>query len=172
MTAVVSFSRRSTPRWLMPALLVSLAFNLIILAALGVGLWRHGSRPDIAATPHPPNLLSFVSALPKARREELWNQTEEQRRVVLPLRLELREAREETLKLLADENFDRQRYLAAQARLLLIDQKAREAIYRLYAEIASNLTSAERQGFLHWREKRRPVQNLLDEPEKQASEQR
>jgi uncharacterized membrane protein len=174
MTAVVtSLSRHSPPRWVIPALLVSLAFNVVILAALGVGLWRHGSRVDASAAPHlAPNILSYASTLPKVRREELWNKTEDQRRIVRPLRLELREAREETLKLLAHENFDMQRYLAAQSRLLVIDQKAREAVHRLYAEIAANLTSDERHGYLRWREKRRPMQNLVDEPEKQANEQR
>ena len=87
-----------------------------------------------------------------------------------PLRRDLREAREELLKVLTAEDFDAERYQAAQARLLTVDQKAREAVYKLYAEIAAGLTSEERRQFMRWRELRRPRQNLLDEPNVQANE--
>jgi Spy/CpxP family protein refolding chaperone len=82
----------------------------------------------------------------------------------------LREAREEAVKVLVAEPFDKERFQAAQSRLLTADQKAREAIYQLYTEIAVNMTPEERHGFAQWRQKRRPMRNLLDEPEKQASD--
>jgi uncharacterized membrane protein len=172
MTAVVtSISRQSAPRWMMVALLASLAVNLAIAGATATALWRHRLHADPAGSPHLlPNILSYASTLPPERRKDLWARTEDERRLVRPLRRELREAREESLKVLAAEPFDNQRYQAAQARLLTADQRAREAVYKLYGEIAVGLTGEERQGFLKWREKRRPMQNLLDEPDKQAND--
>jgi uncharacterized membrane protein len=153
------------------ALLASLAVNLAIIGATATALWRHRQQLQTAGAPHLlPNILSYASTLSPERRKELWTRTEEERRLVRPLRRELREAREESLKMLVAEPFDNQRYQEAQARLLTADQKAREAVYKLYGEIAAGLTSDERHGFLRWREKRRPMQNLLDEPDKQASD--
>ena len=86
-----------------------------------------------------------------------------------PLRRELREAREEMVQALVAEPFDKERFHTAQAQLLVADQKAREAVHQLYAAIAANMTPEERRGFADWRQKRRPMRNLLDEPEKQAN---
>lgn len=170
MTAAAASVERRAPRWMVVALFVSLALNLIVIGAVASFVWRH--RLEFAAGPPPhlaPNLLGYTSTLPAERRKDLWSQTEEERRTVRPLRRTLREARDESLKALTAEPFDQERYLVAQSRLLAADQKAREAVYRLYGQIAVNLTAEERRGFLRWREKRRPWQNLLDEPDKQAN---
>jgi uncharacterized membrane protein len=153
------------------ALFASLALNLIVVGAVASFVWRH--RLEFAAGPPPhlaPNLLGYTSTLPAERRKALWSHTEEERRNMRPFRRALREARDESLRALTAEPFDHQRYLAAQSRLLAADQQAREAVYKLYGEIAVSLTPDERRGFLRWREKRRPMQNLLDEPEKQAAD--
>ncbi len=68
--------------------------------------------------------------------------------------------------MLTEETFDRTAYMEAQNRLLAADVKAREAVYRLYGEIAANLTAEEKRGFREWREEVRPRRNLLDEPQK------
>lgn len=167
--AVASIDRPRTPRWMAIALLTSLALNLLFIGATASFLWRH--RVERQAAPHlAPNILSYTSTLPAERRKELENRTEEGWRSVRPFRRALREAREESLKALTAEPFDQQRYLAAQSRLLAADQTAREAIYKLYGELAVILTPEERLGFLRWREKRRPMQNLLDAPDKQAAD--
>jgi uncharacterized membrane protein len=169
--AVTSLPRSPTPRWLVVALLASLALNLVVVGATAASLWRHRALSDFAGAPHvAPNLLSFATTLPQERRKELWALTDDQRRVVRPLRRDLREAREELLKVLSAESFDNEHYQAAQARLLVVDQKAREAVYKLYAEIAAGLTSEERRQFMRWREQRRARPNLLDEPDHQANE--
>src|SRR5262245_25257822 len=123
MTAVMTGLTKPTgPRWMVAALLASVGLNLVILAALGVGLWRHASRAEAAGPPHLwANLLSYTETLPKVRRDELRSRTEEERRIVRPLRTQLREVREEALKLLAADEFDRQRFEAVQARLLIAD---------------------------------------------------
>jgi uncharacterized membrane protein len=154
-------------RWLSMALLASLAVNLVLVGATGGFLWRYGQELLGGAPAHfVPNLLNYTTTLPETRRKQLWNRTEEARDIMQPLRGDLRAARNETLKILAADTFDRQEYEAAQSRLLAVDRKAREAIYRLYGEIAANLTPEERRGFIAWREKQRPRRNLLDEPQK------
>jgi uncharacterized membrane protein len=171
--AVTSISRHyAAPRWMVVALMASLAVNVIIVSAAVTTVWRHRLHVEAVGSPHlAPNLLNYASTLPAVRRDELWTRTEEERRLVRPLRRELREAREASLKVMVAEPFDEQQYQAAQARLLVADQKAREAVFKLYREIAAGMSSEERQGFLRWREKRRPMQNLLDEPDKQANGQ-
>ncbi len=163
----MDMDRPATGRWLAIALFASLAFNLILIGATGGFLWRN--RFDLAeqkAGNVVPNLLTYTSTLPESRRRELWKLTLEERQTMQPLRANLRAAREDTLKVLTSETFDRRSYEEAQARLMVADVKAREAIYRLYGEIAANLTAAEKRGFTEWRDKVRPRRNVLDEPQK------
>jgi uncharacterized membrane protein len=152
------------------ALLASLALNLVVVGATAASLWRHRLLPE-AGMRVSSNLLSYASTLPAQRRQEVWAQTEEQRRIVRPLRRDLRAARAELIEALAAEQFEAARYEAAQARLLAVDRKAREAVYKLYAEIAAALTSDERRQFMRWREMRRPKQNLLDQADQQVNGQ-
>lgn len=169
--AVTRITRQAGPRWMVIALLISVALNLVIVGAMATSLWRHRHQLEAAGATHlAPNLLGYASTLPQDRRKELWARTEEERRLVRPLRRELREAREEVLKTLVAEPFDLQQFQSAQARLLVLDQRARDAVYKLYGQIAANLTGQERHGYLSWRQNRRPIQNLLDEPDKQANE--
>lgn len=159
------------PRWMVIALFASLALNLAIAGAAVGFVWRHsGTASDAKAAHLPPNLLSYASTLPAARQKELSERAEEQRQNVRPLRRQLREAREEAVTALVAEPFDRARFQATQSALLVADQRAREAVHQLYAEIAANMTAEERRGFAAWRQNRRKMRNLLDEPEKQASD--
>ena len=171
--AAIGPAKPSAPRWMVMALFASLALNLVVAGATAGFVWRHGGRVAEAQAAHlPPNVLSYTSSLSSARQKELSALTEQQRLNVRPLRRQLREAREEVTRELVAEPFDRGRFLAAQSRLLVADQKTREAVHLLYAEIAANMTAAERRGFADWRQKRRPIRNLLDEPaDKQANGQ-
>jgi len=164
-------ARPATPRWMMIALFGSLALNLVVIGAATGFAWRHHAALQAANAPQhlAPSLLSYASTLPSERHKELSARTEEQRQNVRPLRRQLREVREEVVQALVAEPFDKQRFEAAQARLLIADQKAREAVYQLYSAIAATMTPDERRGFADWRQKRRPMRNLLDEPDKQAS---
>ena len=153
------------------ALFASLALNLIVVGATGGFVWRHSGALKSAGAPYVSrSLLSYASTLPPERLKELSDRIVEQRQQVRPLRRHLREVREEAVQALVAEPFDRDRFRAIQARLLVADQKAREAVYQLYAEMAANMTPQERRGYAEWREKRRRIRNPLDEPEKQASE--
>ena len=167
--AATRTGRPATPRWMMIALFGSLALNLIVVGAAAGFAWRHnGVQAANASQPLSPSLLSYASTLSPERHKELSARTEEQRQNVRPLRRQLREAREDVVNALVTEPFEKERYDAAQSRLLIADEKAREAVHQLYAAIAVNMTLEERRGFADWRQKRRPMRNLLDEPDKQA----
>ena len=165
--ASVDTDRPAAGRWLAIALFASVALNLVLIGATGGFLWRN--RFDLAdqrAGSVVPNLLTYTSTLPEERRKELWKLTTTERQTMQPLRAGLRAARGNAVKVLAAETFDRRAYEEARAHLMLADVKAREAIYRLYGEIAANLTAEERRGFAAWRDSVRPRRNLLDEPQK------
>ena len=169
--AAARVSGANRQRRLVTALVLSLAVNMIVIGAAAGFLLRHSSElTGTTASPLAPNLLGYASTLPETRRKDLWTRTEDERASVRPLRRALREAREEFLKSLVAEPFDPQRFSAAQDQLLEADRKARVAVHKLYAEIAANLTPAERRGYSPWRDRQRSRQNLLDEPDKQATD--
>jgi len=171
MAATAGIDDEKDRRWLVMALVLSLAVNMVLIGTAGGFLLRHsGDLAGPGAAPLIPNLLGYASTLPEERRKDLWTRTESERVGVRALRRALREAREEFHQALAAEPFDPQRFAAAQDRLLEADRKAREKVHRLYAEIAANLTAAERREFLPWREKQRLRKNLLDEPDRQTGD--
>ncbi len=171
MTAAVTemTSTRPAPRWLMPVLIGSLALNLIVIGAIGSLLWR-GEPTGHLGRRVVPNIVGYAVTLPSERVGELERLTKEEWQRVRPLRRALVEARAEAMKALTAEPFDRERFLAAQARLLAADQVSREAAFKLHTAISTNLTPEERRGFLRWRESQRPARNPLDVPEKPASD--
>lgn len=156
------------PRWMVTALVVSLALNLIVVGSIAGTMWRFRSGPPDKVTP---NLLGFASTLSAERRRELWESTEGERQKVRPFRREVRAAREATLNVLVSEPFDKQRFIDAQVRQAEAELRARDAVQKLYAELAEKMTPEERRSFRRWREKLRPPgRNLLDEPDVQAGQ--
>ena len=162
---------RRAPRWMLAALFVSLALNLVVVGSVAGAVWRFRGPPHLAGSAVTPNLLGYASTLPAQRRKELWDQTAAERRHIRPFRREVRAAREETIKALIAEPFDKQQFLAAQGRQAEAENRARQAVQDLYVKIADGLTPDERRAFPRWREHRRhPGHNLLDEPDQQARE--
>ena len=173
MTAVVTDMTSTRPaRWTMPVLVGSLALNLIVIGAIASLLWR--GHADSTATPLGrrvvPNIVGYAVTLPPERVSELERLTKDEWQQVRPLRRALLEARAETTKALTAEPFDKQRFLAAQARLVAVDQASREAAFKLHTAISVNLTPDERRGFPRWREWHRLPQNPLDGPDKAIGE--
>ena len=161
---------RRAPRWLLVVLFASLAVILVIVGSVAGAVWRHRGPPAWAGVVIP-NLLGYASTFPPERRRQIWELTRDERSRIRPFRREVRAAREETIKALVAEPFDRQRFLAAQAKQAEAENRARVAVQDLYLKIADNLTADERQAFAHWRDHRRaPIRNLLDEPDHQAGE--
>lgn len=152
---------RQMPRWAMIVLIVSLALNLLVLGLVAGAFWRFHfwHRPGLSA-----NVLGYVTTLPPERRKELWGRSRDARKEIRPLRKEVRDARDEVFTALGADPFDKERLVAAQARLLKADMQARGAAQKLFAEIAADMTPEERRAFLKWREGRRPPPppNALD----------
>jgi uncharacterized membrane protein len=164
-------SVRSAPRWMQVALLLSLAGNLVIIGLVAGAVWRFRPPPNLAGSVVTPNLLGYASTLPAQRRKALWDATVEERNHVRPFRREVRATREETVKALTAEPFDREQFKAAQARQASTENRAREAVQDLYVKIADTLTPEERHAFPSWRDHRRPHgRNPLDEPDVQAGD--
>jgi uncharacterized membrane protein len=156
----------SSPRWLMPVLVGSLALNLIVIGAAGSLIWRsHLGGNEAMSGRVIPSVLGYAATLPPERISALEEQTKEERQKVRPVRRALVEAREEWAKVLSAEPFDRQRLLAAQARLVEVDEKSRDAAFKLHLAIGIHLTPEERRGFARWREQQRQGRppNPLDE---------
>jgi uncharacterized membrane protein len=152
------------------ALFVSLALNFIVVGSLAGAMWRFRG-PPLGASAVTPNLLGYASSLAPERHKQIWERTRDERSHVRPFRREVRAAREETVKALIAEPFDREKFLAAQARQAETENRARAAVQNLYVKIADGLTPEERHAFPRWREHHRPPgRNLLDEPDQQAGE--
>lgn len=132
-------------RWL---LIVSLAFNVLVIGAM-VGRayqFRHGAAV-VAPVGGGPNLVGFVGTLPADRRTTIWTSTGEERRALRPLRAAMREARAVLREALATEPFDAKRIDEANAKLVETEVALRMASQRLITRIASILTPEERRRF-------------------------
>ena len=177
MTAIATgLNGGRSPRWLMPLLFGSLALNLVVIGAAGSLLWRGQLDRHEASLGRRvvPNVVGYAVTLPPERVQELKRATKDEWQKVLPLRRTLVEARNDAATALAAEPFDRQRFLAAQARMVEADRSSREAVFMLHTALSVNLTSDERRDFLRWREQqrqRRP-QNPLDAPDAPSAESR
>ena len=75
-----------------------------------LGCRRGVALPCAAAfgrPPSPPTCSAMPARFPLERRKQIWDQTAEERRHIRPFRREVRAAREETIKALVAEPFDR-----------------------------------------------------------------
>lgn len=173
MTAVATGMResRSSPRWLMPVLVGSLALNLIVIGAAGSLVWRGDFQTRAALGRRVvPSVIGYSVTLASERVKELDRLTKAERQKVLPLRRALLEAREEVNKALTAQPFNEARFLAAQGRLVEADERSREAAFKLQVALSLHFTPEERLGYLRWREKQRLPQNPLDMPEQPTGE--
>jgi uncharacterized membrane protein len=149
-------------RWVVGALVGSLALNLVIFGAIATSLWRSSTEPSGTRARIPRSITGYAGTLPDARAKELKKLAEEPWRDAEMVRRKVLEARAEAIKALTAEPFDRQRFLEAQSVMLAADLKYREASNRLNSAIGLHLTPEERQGFLRWRDQQQRVQNPLD----------
>ena len=147
MTATAPVRRR---RWVGPALVASLAVNLLLLGAAAAAFIRHRVAEAAAIGGFSGNLLAYAQSLPGPRRHELWRATKEERHGMHAFRAEMRAARHEWREALAANPFDRTRFERAQSRLLEAENKARAEAQRLFLAIAAELSAEERASFVRW----------------------
>ena len=165
-------SRPKVARWLKWALVVSLALNLLVLGAVASMLWRGRPAAQIFAASGGGGLAGYVGSFPHERRRDLLAHGQPQRQHLMALRGEVRAARRDVFATLVAEPFDKQRYVASQARLLEIEVRQRTAMRPWLADIAAGMTLEERRAFLKWNWRDRPGQQQrgvdeLAEPPKQ-----
>jgi uncharacterized membrane protein len=138
-------------RWLKPALIASLALNALFLGTVISAFVRHGGPLMAASAQSPGNLGAYVATLPTERGKALWLRAGDRRRIMMPLRQEVRRARREALALLTAEPFDKDRFTEAQTRLVEAEHRQRLAQRDMLAELASGLTVEERRAYIRWR---------------------
>ncbi len=151
-------SGRRVPRWMWVALIASLAVNLFVVGVVARSVWpfryaEAGRGGGLAG-----NLMAYAATLPEARRAAVRQPTAQERPqlALRPLRIELRAARREAALAFKAEPFNREAFLAAEARVQAAEAKLRQTVVRFSADIAGRMTAEERSGFLKWRELRRP----------------
>ena len=150
-------SGRRLPHWGWLLLIASLAVNLFVLGtvirAIGPARFAQASGGSGGLVG---NLLAYTKDLPSDRRDAIRGSLAADRPLAVfrPLRQEVRAARREAGRLFRADPFDRAAFLAAEERVHAAEAQLRHEMARHAAEIAGRMTSAERTGFLKWREKR------------------
>lgn len=130
------------------ALLASLALNALFIGGLASAFFKHGAERQQQGHQ---NLGAYVSTLPRARSEAIMKRADERRRVLNPLRRDVRQARDDALSVLTADPFDREKFLNAETRLIQAESTLRLAQRDVIADIAGSLTPDERRAYLRWR---------------------
>ena len=142
--------RSRMPRGLWLGLLASLALNALVVGGLASAFWRHnGPLAGAAGTPN--NIGAFIATLPGDRGRAVWARAAEKRRAMAPFRQEVRQARREALSALTVEPFDKERFTAAQTRLIDAEHRQRLAQRDVLAEVVGSMTPDERRAYIRWR---------------------
>ncbi len=141
-------------RWLFPALIASLALNLLFVGWVASGAWhkhhyRSAGGPDFG-------LMGFTRQLSDDRRKVVREQIKAARDSVRPLRQAIRTSWDEANALLTAEPFDKEKFKAAMGRVADAENQFRAAVTNTLADTAATLTADERKLLQAWREKRRP----------------
>lgn len=99
--------------------------------------------------------MGFALQLPDARQKIVRDDIAAARQAIRPLRLTVREARDEANSVLSMEPFDKDRYMASMDKVSEAESRLRRAMASALAETAAKLTPEERVRLRAWREKRR-----------------
>ncbi len=141
-------------RWLMTALVASLAANLLFAGWLGAAVWHH--RKGGGWRGGDGGLMGFVRQLPDERRPAMRARVKAARENVKPLKAELNDAWTAANATLAAEPFDKAAAKAAFVKTIEADAKLRAAIDDELIATAEQLSADERKVLHAWREKRKP----------------
>lgn len=142
--------RRS--RLVYPALIFSLALNLLFIGGLAAAAWHYHSRHQRGEF----GLLAFSQQLPAEHRDAFRRQVIDARASLKDEREAVRSAWLEVNSLLTAEPFDKEKLKAAMAKLRETENQFRTGLNDAFSEIAASVTPDERKLLQAWREKRRP----------------
>ncbi len=140
---------RQAPRWMRILLIVSLGLNLLTVGLIASAAWHIRQAGGFVIHGR---LSTFVDNLPAERAAVLRSIVDDRRSSVRPLRQEAREKRREATELFIADSFDKEKYAAAQDRLLEAELRVRRAHLKVLTEVASQMTVDERRAYLKWRE--------------------
>jgi uncharacterized membrane protein len=148
---------RDAPRWMAGLLIGSLALNLLVIGLAAGALWHVRFGQAAGGGNLLGNLVAFSQTLPAARRSELAVLIGDSRPPpeLRTLRQDVRATRREVMRQFTADPFDVSAFRAAEAQAAQAESRLREAADGLAAGLAKQLTAAERNAFLKWRELRR-----------------
>ncbi len=146
--------RRS--RWLFPALVVSLALNLLVAGSMGAAYWQHRHSSPGAWRGDDVGLMGFVRKLPKERQSVLRDDVKLARENLQPLKEAARSAWVAANTTLATEPFNQEAVTAAFQKMTDAEATWKTAVSGALINTAAKLTPQERQTLTEWRNKRRP----------------
>lgn len=142
--------RRS--RLVYPALIVSLALNLLFIGGLAAAAWHFNSRHARGEF----GLLAFARQLPVEHQDAFRKQVIDARTSLKDERAAVRNAWLDVNSLLTAEPFDKEKLKGAMAKLREAENLFRSGLNNSFAEIAESVTPEERKLLQAWRDKRRP----------------
>ena len=140
---------RRAPRWMWIALVLSVAFNLLVVGMAAAALlhFRHGHDGPSG------RFQSFIDTLPVERQKTLRASLGDQRERIRPLRKQVREARRRARELFAAEPFEREKLIQAYSEATDARIAINKARGEWFVNMANLLTADERRAFLEWRRK-------------------
>lgn len=154
-TAQPASAAPARPRrnWLKIALVLSLAFNALVVGIIVRSVWQFRAAVAFGGAGLETNLPAFIGTLPRERRDALRKDGVMARpgEVLRPLRGELRRTRGELTRVFLAEPFDKQAFIAAQSKVAEAEANLRRAVQELLPEIADHMTGEERRAFIKWR---------------------
>lgn len=145
-----SSSRRS--RLLYPALIVSLALNLLFIGGMAAAAWHFNKRHARGEF----GLLAFTRQLPPEHQDAFRKQVLEARASLKDEREAVRSAWLDVNAMLTSEPFDKEKLKTALAKLRETEGQFRAGLNNSFAEIAESVTPEERKLLQAWRDKRKP----------------
>lgn len=153
MTVEVNKLAPARPGYLYPALIASLALNLLFVGLFAAAAWHHFQKSQSA---NEPGLLAFVKQLPENRQDAVRNEITGARAAMKDLRVDVRKSWIDANAMLTQEPFDKAKFAEALAKLRETENVFKTALNNALAETAASLSPEERKILQSWREKRRP----------------
>lgn len=141
-------------RYLFPALIASLALNLLVVGGIAAAAWHHHHR--FGKHRGERGLLGFANDLSEPHRNMMRGAVLSAREALRPQRRAIRDAWDEANGTLTLEPFDKAKFKAAMAKVADVETAFRNSLTDVLANTAEKLTPDERRQLQNWRDRRRP----------------
>jgi uncharacterized membrane protein len=151
--AQLELARRDwqVPKWVVFALVGSLAVNVLTLSVIATSLWEWGPASANWHGRFPMQLAEFSQTLPGDKASTIKRIVQEAEPVIKSARSGVRQARHDLAALFRADPFDKEQFMAVQNRLLEEEAKGRRAQLRLIADVSDKMSIEERRAFIRWR---------------------